>query len=144
MFPYCSYFPEEFSLLITFKVGPRTSKRDECLLALIPMGTTDIRLGVRLYKGKLHVDYKDRLTNRRKVTEFKQMRIFDRSWHTVIITVSADRVTLRMDCGKRRTKRLKRIFPALINIQVDNFHIGNYNREKRGLFTVSVLGLEIF
>ena len=134
LLPHCSIFPEEFSVLVTFRAGARTASRDETLVALMSPATTHARFGLRLYKGRLHVDYVDRRTRRRKVSEFKHGKITDRGWHTVIVAISADRVSVQTDCGKRRSKKLLRAFPAMIDVRHDRIHIGNANT---GRFTVS-------
>lgn len=135
-FKNCDYFPEEFSILVTFKVGPKTSRNDECLFSMIPTGTTDIKVGVRLYKGRLQVDYYDRTTKRRRVTQFRQRKLFDKDWHTLAISITGNRVVLRTDCGKRKTKRLRRAFPSFLSTRGASIHVGNCN-QNRGIFSVS-------
>ena len=139
MLQYCGYFPEEFSVLATLRVSRQTVSKEEVLLALIPPGSTDMKLAVRLHRGKLCVDYVDKQSGKKRVTVFRKMRLFDQNWHTLILTVAGERISLKIDCGKRRTEKLRRTFPALLEAQGDNVHIANSNRGKRGRFTVCCL-----
>lgn len=138
LFTQCDFFPEEFSVLMTLQMSKGTSRHNECIFALIAAGTTKVKVGVQLRKGRLQVDYTERSGKRRRMTEFKSVRVFDRAWHTIVLVVTSDRIGLRIDCGKRKYRRLRRRFPSLINTKEDNLHIANCNSLKRGLFTVSL------
>ena len=137
IFKFCRYFPEEFSILATLKVGERTLSRRECLLVLVQRGSQAPVIGLRLNKGRIHFDYKYRLTGGRRVTEFVEDDLFDGEWHTIIIVVTGYRISLTVDCGRRQKNRLKRLFPALIDTGNTNFHIGECNTGPSGVFTVS-------
>ena len=134
---YCAYFPEEYSLLVTLKVSKQTANRDETLFAVIPVGSTKVKMGLRLYRSKLYLDYSDPLRRRRKTAVFNQLRIFDQKWHTFVMSITADRISLRTDCGKKRTKRLVRTFPSMLSMEEDHIHIGNRKRGRKGYYTVS-------
>ena len=135
-FPNCHYFPEEFSILVTLKVGRLTKRKEEWLFSMATNATDDVRLGVKLSRGRLVFVYSDHVMQpgMRRMVAFRNMKIFDRGWHTLILSVSGNRITLRTDCGKRRSKKLKRAFPALVNTRGTNFHIGNSNDNQ---YTVS-------
>ena len=100
IFTRCDFFPEEFSVLLTFKVGARAAagKTDECLFALIPSGTAKVKVAVRLYRGRLQVDYMERLTGQRRVTEFKSVKV------RLAATVVGFKATVGI--GRRTTRRL--------------------------------------
>ena len=133
----CNFFPEEFSLLVTLKLNKNSSSADQCVFALIATGSTDVKLGVRVYRRQVVIDYRHRSTRRHKETTFRQSAVFDGHWHTLIVSVTADRATLRMDCGRPKTRRIGREFPALLNTAAVNVHVGNCNRPRTGRFTVS-------
>ena len=140
LFTQCDFFPEEFSVLMTLKMSKATSRSNECIFALIATGTTRVKVGVQLRKGRLQVDYVERSGKRRRMTEFKSVRVFDdMAWHSIVLVVTSDRIGLRVDCGKRKYRRLRRRFPSLINAKEDNLHIANCNSLKRGVFTVSII-----
>ncbi|KAI0234470.1 Thrombospondin-type laminin G domain and EAR repeat-containing protein [Lamellibrachia satsuma] len=132
----CNNFPEEFSLLITLKLNKNTSADDQCIFALIPTGSTEVKLGIRLYKRQLLIDYRHRSTRRHREASFRQSAVFDGRWHTLIVSVTADKATLRVDCGRPRTRRMGREFPALLDTAGVNVHVGNCNRQRTGRFTV--------
>ena len=137
IFKFCRYFPEEFSVLATLKVGERAASRRECLLSLIQRGSRSLIVGLRLDRGRIHFDYRDRLTGRRRVTEFVPDDLFDGKWHTIIVVVTGYKISLTLDCGRPQRTRLKRLFPALIDTINTNIHIGECNTGPKGVFTVS-------
>ena len=48
---YCEYFPEEFSILATIKLDETTGQEDqEALFALIEVGTSRIKIAVRIHR----------------------------------------------------------------------------------------------
>ena len=44
IFKYCSLFPEEFSVLATLKIEGSNTNSPECLLALMPSATNEIKV----------------------------------------------------------------------------------------------------
>lgn len=137
---FCDFFPEEFSFLITLKTGAWKPNEDQCLFALVPKSTTDIKIGIRLYKKTIQVDYPDRLHKDSRRVDFHNVsQVYDQQWHSLIVSVAGDHVSLQIDCGRVYSKRLWRDFPAFINASNDGIHIGNCNHEEDGLFKVSIL-----
>ena len=131
----CSYFPEEFSLLVTLKIDNNT--QDQCIFALVPTGTTEVKVGIRLYKRQLMLDYKHRLTRRHKGTSFRLSALSDGRWHTLIVSVMSNKATLRVDCGRPRSRRIGIVVPRRVDTAGMNVHVGNCNRQRSGRFTVS-------
>ncbi|CAH1789672.1 unnamed protein product [Owenia fusiformis] len=133
IFTKCDFFPEEFSILATVKI-PKTSnnRRDECIFSLVPTLSNNIKLGLRLTKDKIVLDYSDHKTSldEKKTVAYKNKKLFDGGWHTIIITVSGNTVTLTTDCQKTRTKRIDRIFPALLSTKDSEFHVANCHGAK--------------
>ena len=132
----CDYFPEEYSILVTFKTNPRTFSKNECIFSVVPPGSTKTKLGIRLSDKKIQVDYSDGVTGRRHQVSFKESSIYDGAWHTIVVTVTAEAAGLRTDCKEGVTKRIVRRFPSYTNVRGDNVHVGNCNRDQRGQFTV--------
>ena len=139
IFKYCQFFPEEFSVLVTLRAGETTRTGQECIFALIQRGRQKIITGLRLHKGRIQFDYEDRFTRQKRLTEFHAKDVFDGEWHTLVFVVTGSTISLRVDCGQPERKRLKRIFPALINTKDTNIHIGERNSGSKGVFTVSML-----
>ncbi len=138
LFTFCDSFPEEFSLLVTLKPSKRSRTRDETLFALIPRGSTGSKIGLRLQRGIIQVDYYDRLAHTTRVTEFKKEPMLDTDWHSIIIAVAGEFIFLRVDCDATRRRRLRRQFPSHISTRGMNIHLGNNNRGD-GLFTVIMI-----
>ena len=132
----CDYFPEEFSILVTFKLDPRIFTKNEYIFAIIPPGTTKSKLGIRLAEKKIHVDYSDGVTGRRQHVTFKDSSIFDGAWHSLVVVVTAEQAGVRLDCKEEVYKKISRRFPTYLNIREDNIHLGNCNKEQKGQFTV--------
>ena len=135
VFKYCDYFPEEFSVLLTFK---SQSYSEETLITLLPMrGNGNTKFGVALNKGNLRILFQEEMgDNKQKYIDFHHNALLDGSWHTVIVSVVGNKVTFSLDCnGSKKTKTMKN-YPAMMNVRDDFIHIGNGNRGKRGLFTV--------
>ena len=137
LFVHCRFFPEEFSLLFTFKTDRKSLQTDQCIVALMPESSrSKVKVGIRLRRGRIGVDFTESSGKRRILTEFRSPHLFDQRWHTVVLSVTADRVGLRVDCGKRKFRRLRRSFPSLIDTTDDNIHLGNCNSVRRGQYTV--------
>lgn len=135
-FRLCQYFPEEFSILVTLRMSTKSMNGEHWLFALMNRAGKHTKLGLALYNAKLHFHYLDKLTKKRRVAEFKNLNIFDKAWHTFVLSVTGSRAALKVDCGKYSSRMIRRSFPALLNTLDTNFHVGNCNN-KRTQFPVS-------
>ena len=66
----------------------------------------------------------------------KSVPVFDGEWHSVVLSVTADRVATRTDCRKRKQRRMRRAFPSLIDIRFDEVHIATCGRRASERFRV--------
>ncbi|XP_013394951.1 thrombospondin-type laminin G domain and EAR repeat-containing protein [Lingula anatina] len=125
----CSIFPEEFSILVTLKLPPNSveSIDNEYIFALMPEQSLEVKLGLRLSKGRIIFDYTDYKTTpgTKRTSVFKVADIFDGKWHTFVLTVTAKIVGLRVDCKEQKYQKLRRSFPAWLNTTNNNVHIAN-------------------
>uniref|UniRef100_A0A3Q3LAA9 Thrombospondin type laminin G domain and EAR repeats n=1 Tax=Mastacembelus armatus TaxID=205130 RepID=A0A3Q3LAA9_9TELE len=126
----CNLFPKEFSLVVTLKI-PRTAlKRNEYIFSLMDNEERGrIILGLRISKKRLHFLFK----GHRGAVEhwvFRNTRLADNQWHTVVLTISSQHARLTVDCAPP----LEMPFPSNLNIQGSRFHIGSRGRWK-GLFS---------
>ncbi|ELU02095.1 hypothetical protein CAPTEDRAFT_42858, partial [Capitella teleta] len=127
---FCNYFPEEFSLLITLKTSNTTS--EQCIMTLMPRASTEVKIGVTMSLNVIRVTY---ASEKVISVDFDDMdAVFDGQWHSLVVSVTGDTVSVRVDCRHSVSRRLRRHFPAFVDAGNDEIHIGNCNGE-RGLFT---------
>ncbi|XP_058471470.1 thrombospondin-type laminin G domain and EAR repeat-containing protein-like [Solea solea] len=92
-----------------------------------------IILGLRLSKKCLHFLFK----GHGGVVEhwvFRGTKLADNQWHTLVLTITREYVSLTVDCQAPMQIVPTRPFPLDLNIQGSRFHIGNRGRWK-GLFS---------
>ncbi|XP_026161813.1 thrombospondin-type laminin G domain and EAR repeat-containing protein-like isoform X2 [Mastacembelus armatus] len=92
-----------------------------------------IILGLRISKKRLHFLFK----GHRGAVEhwvFRNTRLADNQWHTVVLTISSQHARLTVDCAPPLEIVPSRPFPSNLNIQGSRFHIGSRGRWK-GLFS---------
>lgn len=140
LFTQCSYWPDEYSVLATFKLSPNSAIpewENGYLFSLVPADTVELKLGMSLSRTKLTVFYSDfKIQPGRKSISF-DTELYDDKWHTIIVTVAGNSIGLRVDCGKTETKLFKRTFPAFLDTSGDNIHVGN-RKIHPGQFRVSL------
>jgi len=95
-------------------------------------------MAVRLHNNRLQLFY----TRSRfpapslQVVEMKSVPVFDGEWHTLVVSVTAERIASRTDCRKRKQRRMRRPFPTLIDIRFDEVHIATCGRRASERFRV--------
>lgn len=126
VFKWCPFFPEEYSILATFKLSKDAPEwAEEYLLSLIPETGIDIKLGLRISKKKLTLDYSDPGLTAVKTSVSFKLDLYDGKWHTLVLGIAGNVAVLRVDCDQARTKPFPRSFPSFLDTTADNLHIGN-------------------
>ena len=115
-----------------------SSVRLTILTASERAGSGQLKLAVRLHNNRLQLFYpRTRFASPfLRVSEMKSVPVFDGQWHTVIISVTADRLATTTDCRKRKQRRMRRPFPTFINIGLDEVHIATCGRRSSERFRV--------
>lgn len=140
LFTRCTYWPEEYSVLATFRLSPDSDTptwENGYLFSLIPKDKVHLKLGIGLSRDRVTIFYSDYKIQPGKKSISFDRKLYDDKWHTIIVTVSGNIVGLRVDCGKTETQVFQRTFPAFLDTTNDNIHIGN-RKIQPGQFRVSV------
>ncbi|XP_076823852.1 thrombospondin-type laminin G domain and EAR repeat-containing protein-like isoform X2 [Clavelina lepadiformis] len=132
LFPYCSRFPAEFSLVLTFQHNLRRPT-NEFIMTTLGQDRRTILLSVRIRRDRLFFDYMAK-TETVISTSIKSPALSDGQWHTVIITVSSDWVKFTVDCKTGLKSKLTVPFPKKMNIEQTRIYVGS-RRIKRKRFT---------
>ncbi|XP_072300245.1 thrombospondin-type laminin G domain and EAR repeat-containing protein-like [Eucyclogobius newberryi] len=139
VFTECELFPEEFSLVATFKLQPLRQKRNEWVLSLLeggPEGGPEGRLllGLRVSRDQLHFLYQQQGTGRRRRVTFREVSLDDARWHTLSLAVTGHYFTLTVDCGPPLEISQSRPFPSTLTTRGAHFYVGR-GAPRRGLFS---------
>ncbi|XP_072118502.1 thrombospondin-type laminin G domain and EAR repeat-containing protein-like [Mobula birostris] len=136
IFKVCRYFPAEFSIVITLKLNSIKLKKNEYILSLIQEDLNNVLLGLRISPDKLHLEFaRGGLPNsRREQVTFQDIYLADHQWHTLVLAVSANFVSLTVDCCPPVDTRLDVPFPEYLVTARSRFYIGN-RRRRKGLFS---------
>ncbi|KAM6946166.1 thrombospondin-type laminin G domain and EAR repeat-containing protein [Aplochiton taeniatus] len=128
IFTNCDYFPEEFSVVTTFKVPGLPQKKNEYLFALVEDGSDRLLLGLRVSQERLHF----LLTGPagRKRVSFKAVHLADNHWHTLVLAVTGRHVTLTVDCGMALELLLDQAFPSALRTNHSRIYVGSRGRWK--------------
>ncbi|XP_072338204.1 thrombospondin-type laminin G domain and EAR repeat-containing protein-like [Scyliorhinus torazame] len=136
IFKMCNYFPAEFSIIFTLKVNYLPSKKNEYIFTLLQENSNHLLLGLRVSSDKLHFEFspgEHPYSHRKRVT-FRDLYLADRHWHTLVLAVTTDIVSLTVDCCPPIDMFLDIPFPEHLNTARSEFHIGS-RRRRKGLFT---------
>ena len=145
LFTRCNYWPEEYSILATFKLSPDSatpSWENGYLFSLIPQTSVHLKLGISLSREKVTIFYSDYKIQPGKKSISFDSKLYDDKWHTIIVTVAGNQLGLRVDCGKTVTKPFERTFPAFLDTTGDNIHVGN-RKIHPGQFRVSTCNFSV-
>ncbi|GCC20617.1 hypothetical protein chiPu_0019180 [Chiloscyllium punctatum] len=136
IFKICSYFPAEFSIVITLKVNYLPPKKNEYIFTLLQESSSHMLLGLRLSSDKLHLEFSqsDHLYSHRKRATFRDLHLADRHWHTLVLAVTANIVSLTIDCCPPIDMFLDVLFPEQLNTANSRFYVGS-RRRRKGLFS---------
>ncbi|CAN8001913.1 unnamed protein product [Ixodes hexagonus] len=110
--------PEEFSFVATFR--KRNTRRDPWFLVRVTdvAGTPQFGLNVNGRKNRLDF-YAHDVTGKRQVLRFTDVRVDDREWHKVDLSVFRDHVVLYLDCEKHSSLELQPRAPIDVNGDVN-------------------------
>ncbi|XP_060684064.1 thrombospondin-type laminin G domain and EAR repeat-containing protein-like [Hemiscyllium ocellatum] len=136
IFKICSYFPTEFSIVITLKVNYLPPKKNEYIFTLLQESSSHMLLGLRLSSDKLHLEFSqsDHPYSHRKRATFRDLHLADRHWHTLVLAVTANIVSLTIDCCPPIDMFLDVLFPEQLNTANSRFYVGS-RRRRKGLFS---------
>ena len=109
-------------------------------LGAVCIGSGHLKMAVRLHNNRLQLFYPaSRLPSQPlQVVEMKAVPVFDGDWHTVVVSVTAHGLMTRTDCRKRKQRRVRRPFPARIDIRSDEVHIATCGRRVSERFRVAL------
>jgi len=101
-------------------------------------GSGRLKMAVRLHNNRVQLYYpRSRFPVRSlQVVQMKSVPVFDGEWHTLVLSVTAQSVTTRTDCRKRKRRRLLRPFPTLLDIRFDEVHLATCGRRASERFRV--------
>ncbi|KAM6934658.1 thrombospondin-type laminin G domain and EAR repeat-containing protein-like [Xenentodon cancila] len=134
IFTNCDYFPAEFSLVATVKIPQLRQKANEYLFSVVKDGSDLLLLGLRVSENGLHlVTMPPGVAGRSRMT-FKDVVLDDNRWHTVVLAVTGQYVTLTVDCGLPLDIKQVQSFPSTLSTRGSRFFIGSRGRW-RGRFS---------
>uniref|UniRef100_A0A3B3UW29 Thrombospondin type laminin G domain and EAR repeats n=1 Tax=Poecilia latipinna TaxID=48699 RepID=A0A3B3UW29_9TELE len=99
IFTNCDYFPSEFSLVATMKIKRLRKKTNQYIFSVVKEGSESLLLGLRVSENCLHLLTSPPGGGGRKRISFKNVRLDDDRWHTVVLAVTGPYATLTVDCG---------------------------------------------
>ncbi|XP_043916218.1 thrombospondin-type laminin G domain and EAR repeat-containing protein [Protopterus annectens] len=132
----CDIFPEEFSVVLTLKAAMLVPKKNEYIVTLMEDGSDTVILGLRYSPSKFHflfVTKEGQEIVKNRVT-FRDVSLGDNHWHTVVLAVSGNHVSLTIDCSMPLEMVLDQPFPSNVNTRGSRFIIGSRRRWK-GMYT---------
>lgn len=139
LFTRCTYWPEEYSVLATFRLSPDSDIpmwENGYLFSLIPKSSVHLKLGISVSRERVTIFYSDyKIQPGKKSVSFNR-KLYDDKWHTIIVTVAGNTIGLRVDCGKSETRVFQRTFPAFLDTTGDHIYVGN-RKIQPGQFRVS-------
>ncbi|KAJ0070703.1 hypothetical protein NL108_017884, partial [Boleophthalmus pectinirostris] len=138
LFTHCEHFPEEFSLVVTFKLQQLRPKRNEWLLSLLEEGRERLEarllLGLRVSRDRLHFLFPEASSGRRRRVTFREVALDDARWHTLSLAVTGHYFSLTVDCGLPLEIKQSRAFPSALSTRGARFYVGS-GGQHRGLFS---------
>uniref|UniRef100_H3B4X8 Thrombospondin type laminin G domain and EAR repeats n=1 Tax=Latimeria chalumnae TaxID=7897 RepID=H3B4X8_LATCH len=137
LFVNCELFPEEFSIIITLKIPKGIPpKKNEYIFTALEEHSQDLLLGLRYSVDKLHFLFWDKgvLQGPKRHIIFRDVRLSDGQWHTLLLAVAGKYMSLTVDCSMPVDMDLDVPFPSSLNTSGFRFYIGS-RRRRKGLFT---------
>ncbi|KAK2840479.1 hypothetical protein Q5P01_014219 [Channa striata] len=134
IFTNCDFFPAEFSLVATVKIPRLRPKTSEYIFSVMEEGSDSLLLGLRVSKNCLHVLTKPPGVSLRSRLNFKDVRLDDNRWHTVVLAITGPYASLTVDCGLPLELKQVRSFPSSLSTRGSRFYIGSRSIWK-GCFT---------
>ncbi|XP_030614601.1 thrombospondin-type laminin G domain and EAR repeat-containing protein [Archocentrus centrarchus] len=134
IFTNCDYFPAEFSLVTTVKLRRLRQKTNEYIFSLLREGSDSLLLGLRISQNRLHFLTTSPSVGGRSRMSFKEVRLDDNRWHTVVLAVTGPFATLTVDCGLPLELKQVQSFPSHLSTRGSRFFIGSRGKW-RGRFS---------
>ncbi|XP_071382446.1 thrombospondin-type laminin G domain and EAR repeat-containing protein-like [Centroberyx affinis] len=128
IFTNCDYFPGEFSLVATIKIQRLSQKRSEYIFSLVEEEADRLLLGLRVSEDRLHFLVTDPGAGGRSRISFREVRLADGFWHTVVLAVTGPHATLTVDCGIPLELVRSQSFPGALSTSSSRFYIGSRRR----------------
>ncbi|XP_014898713.1 thrombospondin-type laminin G domain and EAR repeat-containing protein [Poecilia latipinna] len=125
IFTNCDYFPSEFSLVATMKIKRLRKKTNQYIFSVVKEGSESLLLGLRVSENCLHLLTSPPGGGGRKRISFKNVRLDDDRWHTVVLAVTGPYATLTVDCGLPVEIKQVRTFPSTLSTRGSRFIIGS-------------------
>ncbi|KAM4608607.1 thrombospondin-type laminin G domain and EAR repeat-containing protein-like [Polymixia lowei] len=130
IFTNCDYFPGEFSLVATVKIPKLTQRRNDYIFSLVEEAADRLLLGLRVSQERLHFLVTAPGAGGRKRVTFKDVRLADNLWHTLVLAVTGRYATLTIDCGIPLELVQQQSFPSVLNTRNSRFYVGSRRRWK--------------
>jgi len=127
----CNFFPSEFSVIFSFKKELMRNE-NEYLLSLVGTGSHSILLDFHIQRDRLVFYYKSK--KRTKSVSFRDKRLVDGKWHTVIVVIAGEMATFIIDCLEQSTSVTSFTLPKRIKTKGTRIYVGN-RKSSRNRFT---------
>ncbi|CAH2306094.1 Hypothetical predicted protein [Pelobates cultripes] len=136
LFHNCHLFPEEFSIIITLKVPNIPSKKNEYLFTMVTERSKHVLLGIRYSENKLHFLFwsPEHYNGLKTKVTFRGILLADNQWHTLVLAVSGNSVSLTIDCSVPVEIVLDKPFPVSLNTTGSSIYVGS-RRRRKGFFS---------
>ncbi|XP_054643835.1 thrombospondin-type laminin G domain and EAR repeat-containing protein-like isoform X2 [Dunckerocampus dactyliophorus] len=134
IFINCDFFPAEFSLVTTFKMPRLRQKRNEYIFSMVGEEADSLLLGLRVSQNCIHLMVNHPSAGRRSRLTFKEVRLDDNHWHTIVLAVTGPHAALTIDCGLPLELTHVHPFPAALSTRGSRVFIGT-RRRRTGRFS---------
>lgn len=143
IFKHCSRFPQQLSLLVSFRAS-RDSDKEETVLAVGGRDDVTAKFALTLHHGLqlIRIHYTDGVSEDMQTADFRDQSLFDGSWHSMVVVYKSDTVVLFIDCRERHFTRISRTLSATLDIEKHRIYIGNDGRRSRSIFSVSLVFIQ--
>ncbi|XP_043987585.1 thrombospondin-type laminin G domain and EAR repeat-containing protein-like [Gambusia affinis] len=125
IFTNCDYFPSEFSLVATMKIQRLRKKTNQYIFSVMKEGSESLVLGLRVSEDRLHLLTAPPGGGGWRRIGFKNVRLDDNRWHTVVLAVTGPYATLTIDCGPPVEIKQVQTFPSTLSTRESRFIIGS-------------------
>ncbi|XP_029967173.1 thrombospondin-type laminin G domain and EAR repeat-containing protein isoform X1 [Salarias fasciatus] len=128
IFINCDFFPAEFSLVATVKIPRLKHKTNEYLFSLVMDRSNLLLLGLRFSENRLHFLTTVPGAGGRSRLTFKDVRLDDNCWHTLVLALAGPYATLTVDCGLPLELEQTHSFPSALSTRGSWFYLGSRGR----------------
>ncbi|CAL1581616.1 unnamed protein product [Knipowitschia caucasica] len=136
LFSFCEFFPQEFSIVTTFKQQPLRDKRAQWLLSLQEEAPGDrLLMGLRVSRGRLHFLFLQPDFGRRRRVTFREVVLDDARWHTLSLAVTGHYFSLTVDCTLLLHIKQSQPFPSALSTAGARFHVASRGQQREASFS---------